>query len=142
MKKVLVIIGMILCTLCFVSCASKVKKIEMKMSFDSGTGTEIVDSKDIKEIKKMIMNQEFELLDDDAVPDDYQIWNGERIGITFLNQYNCSIGKTTCYYVSPAGYVSYGHINGDKVEEGYIYISKNNVDYKWLYEKMINNRED
>lgn len=52
MKKVLVIIGMILCTLCFVSCASKVKKIEMKMSFDSGTGTEIVDSKDIKEIKK------------------------------------------------------------------------------------------
>ena len=105
MKKVLVIIGMILCTLCFVSCASKVKKIEMRMSLDSGTGTEIVDSKDIKEIKKMIMNQEFELLDDDAVPDDYQIWNGERIGITFLNQYNCSIGKTTYYYVSTYEYV-------------------------------------
>ena len=30
----------------------------------------------------------------------------------------------------------------DKVEEGYIYISKNKVDYEWLYEKMINNRED
>ena len=37
------------------------------MSLDSGTGTEIVDSKDIKEIKKMIMNQEFELLDDDIL---------------------------------------------------------------------------
>lgn len=139
MKKVLVMIGMILFTLCLVSCTTKTKKIQMKMSFDSGTGAEITKNEDIEEIKKLIMSQEFELINVENIPDDYQIWNGTRIGITFLNLYDCFIGKTVCYYVSPTGYVSYGHLEGDKITEGYIYISKNKIDYKWLYEKMIKN---
>lgn len=139
MKKVLAIIGMILCVFSLTSCISKIEKIWMKTSFDSGEGIEITNDEEIKTIQEMVMNQEFELFDINDIPDDYQIGNGMRIGITFQNWYNYCIGKTTCYYVSPAGYVSYGHLKDDDVMEGHIYISKNKIDYEWLYEKIINN---
>lgn len=128
MKKGLIFCGILFFLLTLSSCICNVKKVTMRYPYDS-VETIITEQKMVKRIKNMILKQKFELYSISNIQDEYQLWNGKKIYVSFQNKYGYYLGKVSEYYVLPSGYVAY---ESDNISEEYLYISTDKIGYEWL----------
>ena len=122
MKKVLVIIGMILCLFSITSCKRKIQEVNVYRFYDS-TPRKITDKEEIIELEKMILNQKYKK-DDEKI---HEKENSNYWWLYFLDENNEFIGDSNHYEVLESGYVFYvKYVNDQEI----VYVSKNKIDYQ------------
>lgn len=122
MKKVLVIIGIVLCLFGITSCKREIQEVNVYRSYDS-TPRKIIDKEEIVELEKMILNQKYKK-DDEKI---YEKENSIYWWLYFLDINNKFIGDSNHYEVLESGYVFYvKYVNDQEI----VYVSKNKIDYQ------------
>lgn len=122
MKKVLVMIGMILCLFSITSCKREIQEVNVYRSYDS-TPRKIIDKEEIVELEKMILNQKYKK-DDEKI---YEKGSSNYWWLYFLDENNEFIGDSNRYDVLESGYVFYvKYVNDQEI----VYVSKNKIDYQ------------
>ena len=119
MKKVLVMIGIVLCLFSVTSCKREIQEVNVYRFYDS-TPRKIIDKEEIVELEKMILNQKYKK----DVEKIYEKENSNYWWLYFLDENNEFIGDSNHYEVLESGFVFYvKYVNDQEI----VYVSKNKI---------------
>ncbi len=120
MKKIIILVGTILCLFSLTSCTREIKEIHI-YSFLASSPIIIQNEEEITKFKKMILDQKYEK-DKNGL---FESIDGGFYRLLFLDEKDCTVGKSE-YLITSSGYIFYLNIIGD---EEVSYVSKSKIDY-------------